>query len=527
MKHLDLSLPEVLKWWSSIDTVNGNLDLAGVRALCKLDRYYLLVRVCNRVDMLHPWIYARCREVEKAPDNFLDLWAREHFKSSIITFGGTIQKILNDPEITIGIFSHVNTIATDFLRQIKLELENNQLLKAAFPDILYDNPPKQSPRWSVEGGIIVKRTSNPKEATVEASGLVDGQPIGKHFQLRIYDDIVTDKSVATPDQVSKTTDAFSLSQSLGVVGGKQWIIGTRYNFADTYEWLLERGAVKPRIYPATHNGLKDGIPVYFPQEEWEKRLRNNTDNDIACQYMQNPLSGKQHMFDITQLQIFEVRPETLAVYITVDPARSKKKGSANTAMLVIGVDYALNKYLLDGYDHKMDLKERWESLAMLYMKWAQAPGVQSVRVGYESFGAQADMDYFQEQMRLPGRPSFDITELQWPRDGEGSKTDRVQRLVPDMKTGKIFVPYPTNVNKLTANQIRMMESGYDFRVAKQIKRTDENGVPYDLVEHLRMQLHFFPYGGLKDVVDALSRIYDMEPRSPLLSGLRYAEPAIC
>jgi hypothetical protein len=200
------------------------------------------------------------------------------------------------------------------------------------------------------------------------------------------------------------------------------------------------------------------------------------------------------MFDITQLQIFEVRPETLAVYITVDPARSKKKGSANTAMLVIGVDYALNKYLLDGYDHKMDLKERWESLAMLYMKWAQAPGIQSVRVGYESFGAQADMDYFQEQMRLPGRPSFDITELQWPRDGEGSKTDRVQRLVPDMKTGKIFVPYPTNVNKLTANQVRMMESGYDFRVAKQIRRTDENGVPYDLVEHLRMQLHFFPYG---------------------------------
>ncbi|WP_282456912.1 hypothetical protein, partial [Mycoplasmopsis arginini] len=121
----------------------------------------------GRVDALHPWLYARCREVEKDPDNYLDLWAREHYKSSIITFAGTIQEIIRDPEITIGIFSHTKGVALKFWQQIKQELESNQLLVRAFPEIFYANPTKDSPRWSDQKGLCVKRKTNPKEATIE------------------------------------------------------------------------------------------------------------------------------------------------------------------------------------------------------------------------------------------------------------------------------------------------------------------------------------------------------------------------
>ena len=361
MNHYDMTMEEAIRWWDTIDEKGNNAS--GVRALCLVDRFYLLVKVCKRHDMLHPWIYARCREVERAPSGYVDLWAREHYKSTIITFGGTIQRILQDPEITVGIFSHVNAIASDFLRQIKVELETNTTLKAVFPDILWEDPAKQAQRWSVDGGIVVKRKSNPSAATVEASGLVDGQPVGKHYKLRIYDDVVTERSVSTPEQSAKTTEAYSLSQSLGVEGGDEWMVGTRYSYADTYEWILKRGALKPRVHTATHDSTRDGKPVLFSQAEWEKRLLKNTDNDIACQYLQNPLSGQQRMFDVGDLQVYEVRPDTLAVYILCDPARSKKKDSANSAFLAIGVDYAMNKYLLDGLNHKMDLKERWENLA--------------------------------------------------------------------------------------------------------------------------------------------------------------------
>jgi hypothetical protein len=92
---------------------------------------------------------------------------------------------LNDPEITVGIFSHTRPIAKAFLRQIKREFETNEQLKALFPEILYANPAAESPKWSEDEGITVKRSSNPKEATVEAWGLVDGQPTSKHYRLLI------------------------------------------------------------------------------------------------------------------------------------------------------------------------------------------------------------------------------------------------------------------------------------------------------------------------------------------------------
>lgn len=518
-----MSLREVVQWWDEID--KGGTYLPGIRALCLVDRYYLLVKVCRRVDMLHSWVYERCREVEKAPTGYLDLWAREHFKSSIITFGGAVQRILQDPEVTIGIFSHVNEIAAAFLKQIKTELESNEVLKAAFPDILWSNPQKQAKQWSVEGGLIVQRKGNPKESTVEASGLVDGQPISKHYKLRIYDDVVTDKSVYTPEQITKTTNAYSLSQALGTVGGEEWMIGTRYSYADTYEWILNRGALKPRVYPATKDGTRDSEPVLFTQEEWDKRLLKHTDSDIACQYLQNPLSGQQRMFNIEDLQVYEVRPEVMAVYIMCDPARSKKKDSANTAIMVVGVDYASNKYLLDGFNHKMDLQERWQNFSRMYIRWKTAPGVQRVVMGYESFGAQADMDYFKEQQKKPGQPRFEILELAWPRDGDGSKNDRVQRLVPDAKSHKIFLPYETEADKLTSTQRRMAGQGYDYRIAKPIKRKDENGNIYNLAEHLKMQFHYFPFGGLKDAIDAFARIYDCDVRAPNSSEPSYLEPA--
>ena len=476
----------------------------------------------GRHDLLHPWIFARCREVEKDPDGYLDLWGREHYKSTIITYGGVIQEVLRDPETTVGIFSHTAPIAKAFLAQIKREFEANENLKQAFPDILWGNPWKEAPVWSLDAGITVRRKGNPKESTIEAHGLVDGQPVSKHYQLLVYDDVVVPASVATPEQIAKTTQAWELSDNLGVEGGRKWHTGTRYSFADTYEAIIQRGAVKPRLYPATSDGLITGSPVLFSKAEWARRVRDQGEATISCQMLQNPLGGQQRMFDVEDLRQYEIRPQTLMVYILCDPGRSKKTDSDNTAFAVIGMDYAGNKYLLDGYRHKMDLMERWAAMKNLYGKWSKAHGIQGVRVGYEKFGAQSDLDYFHERQRID-KLSFEIEELDWPRDGNASKVDRVQRLTPDLRNHRFYIPYPTEPEKLTSAQRKAKDEGYEYRIARKILRKSQDAV-YDLTEDFKMELHYFPLAGKKDLVDAVSRLYDMDPVCPTVGSNDYVEP---
>lgn len=522
---------------------------ARLRNLCIIDLYFLLRYMLGRKDTEREWYLQRCREVQANPDGYLDLWAREHGKSSVITFAKTIQDILTDPEITVGIFSHTRPIAKGFLRQIKREFEANEMLKTLFPDILWENV-KEAPKWSEDDGIIVKRKGNPKESTVEAWGLVDGQPTSKHFRLRVYDDVVTRESVTTPEQIKKTTEAWELSDNLGVEGGKIRTIGTRYHLADSYSTMLERKAVIPRIYPATHNGRMDGNPVFFSPTEWERRKRTQSRSMIAAQLLQNPLADEDATFRPEWLRPYEVRPRTMNIGIMCDPSKGRSATSDNTAIAVIGIGSTGAKYLLDGYCHRMSLSQRWVALKTLYRLWAATPGVQNVKVGYERYGAQSDDEYFREQMERE-KEFFTIEELNWPREGGNSKRDRVERLEPDFRNSRFYLPLPAwnngpqtwrvntdaesngfgtiewnEVQGFTAKQRQAIDAGSADLVAKAIKRIDEEHKPYDLTVRFIEEYMTFPFGQHDDLVDACSRFYDLDIKPPSVLERQNTEPNI-
>ena len=142
---------DLLPWYEAFEAKNKDLEASGVPSakryaddrrayLACNDRYYLLIKLLGRVDMQHRWLCDRCREVEENPYGYLDLWARAHGKSSIITTAGIIQEIIRDPEVTIAIFSATKPLSQEFLAQIKNEFETNEDLKRIFADVLYENP---------------------------------------------------------------------------------------------------------------------------------------------------------------------------------------------------------------------------------------------------------------------------------------------------------------------------------------------------------------------------------------------------
>jgi hypothetical protein len=465
--------------------------------------------------MLHPWIYERCREVEFKKDNHLDLWARFHYKSTIITFLGCVQEILCDPDITIGILSYSARQAKPFLRQIMQEFESNEKLKELFPDILWSNPKHQAPKWAENEGLCVNRFANPKEQTVEAHGLVDGQPTGRHFSLIVYDDVVVQESITTPEQIKKTTTQWELSLNLGSTHNPRYqYAGTRYAYGDTYGTILQRAAVKPRIHPATYNGQMDGEPVFLQKERWEEIKKTTSTYTVACQQLLNPIIGSDVSFKQEWWTEWEIRPYTLNVYIMVDPAHSKKKESNRTAFAVVGVDGNFNKYLLDGACHRMSLSEKWQMLKRLRAKWKRAPGVREVKVGYERYGAQSDIEHFKAMMSTDGS-NFPIYELNWVGGGGSqSKRDRIQRLEPDLKDGSLFFPYPTDEKMLTSYQRDFKDRNQSFLISKKIICIDEERKTYDLTKWVKdNEYNLFPTIH-PDFLDALSRIYDMDAMPP-------------
>lgn len=470
-----------------------------LRELARKDLYFLLRYLMGRKDMEHPWLFARCREVQANPDGYIDLWGRGHYKSTIITFGKTVQDILashgDNPlpewgglEPTFGIFSHTRPIAKAFLRQIKAELEQNTKLKELFPDIIYERPDRDSPRWSEDSGIVVKRKSNPKESTVEAWGLVDGQPTSKHFNVLLYDDVVTRESVTTPEMIQKTNEAWELSLNLGDRNPRKRMPGTRYHFADTYRMIMERGAMVPRVYPATDDGTLKGKPVFLTPEELERKVREMGPYTASAQLLQNPtVDSKQsfkrewldHRFDQNTINW-----RAMTRVLLCDPANAKKKTSDYTTMAVIGLGEDRKYYLLDFLRDRLTLVERTSELFRLHRKWKPH------RVGYEQYGKDSDIQHIQTKMDNPPY-HFDIEEVA----GKLSKVDRINRLIPVCAAGDLWLPevlYRTN---------------YEGKVEELVLQLiEQEFLPWPVPVH-------------DDGLDVIARVFDLE-------GLEFPEPEV-
>jgi predicted phage terminase large subunit-like protein len=432
-----------------------------MRHLCRTDLYFLLRYALKRADADHEWIFQRCLEVQANPDGYLDLWSREHYKSAIITFAKTIQDILashgDNPlpawqgrEITVGIFGHSRGISKRFLRQIKYELESNLSLRDWFPDILFDNPQRESPKWSEDDGIVVKRKSNPPEATVEAWGVIDSQPVGKHFFILVYDDVVVPESVTNPDMMTKTADALALSFALGAEGGRRRFIGTRYHQNDAYRTLIDRGTAKPRIHLLTEDGSPTGKPTLRSQEWIADKRRDMGPYLFSSQMLQNPSADESQGFKAEWLKYHDGVPmQGLNVYMLFDPAGSKNKGSDYTAAWVVGLAADGNLYVLDLVRDRMKLTQR----ADLMFKWHRKyKPMRHQGIRYEKFGMLSDIEHFEDRMRRENY-RFEITEV----GGRVSKTERIKRLIPYFEQGRVFLPrtlYYTDTEGKTADLVQ-------------------------------------------------------------------------
>lgn len=455
--------------------VNDEFGYLGlVRDISRAD-FWFFCFFCLDLPVAHPYLMARCFEIQKKKQQTIDLWARESWKSTLLSHALVLWELIQSPEERIGIFSHTRTMAKSHMFKSKMAMEKNDVLKGAYPDIFYQNPEKEAPRWSLDDGLYVKRHGNYGEASIESWGLVDSQPTGKHFSVLCYDDIIDLRGVNTPDQIAKASLAYKMSLNLGTRNGIKRIIGTRYSHNDSYTDIIKSSHWTPRIYPAEVDddgkAKRGGIPVYLSRAELDEKYDQMGEYVYHSQLLQNPVASSEQKFQVHWLKYWQKSRPYLNLYITVDPANAKKRSSDYTVMAVIGTDSLRNYWLVDMVRDKLDLGERWERLKGLVQTW----GID--QVGYEKYGIQSDCEYMNLKMEEEG-VFFSIIEL----GSNVAKVDRIKRLIPLFQKGRFIIP-------------------------RSLPYTDITGTMHDLThEFMQEEYLTFPYSQHDDILDAMSRI---------------------
>lgn len=436
----------------------------------------------------HPWWVKCALDVQNGPKSHtLDLWAREHGKTTIITQGETIRQILNNPEERIGIFSYSRPAALSILRGIKQILEGSSLLKACFPDILYQNPRTEADKWSETDGLILKRKGFYKEATLEAHGLIEGMPVGKHFSGRIYDDVVTQDLVNSPDVMAKLHDTFDMSQNLGTIDGWHKVIGTTYHHEDLLVKLRNKVTAdgKPvyttRLKPATADGTPNGPSAYLPEERLAE-LRINRQMFFSQQLLDPTPQGTQKLDSSLLVEVSPAEiPQRLFKFMLVDPAgerKSDKRQGDSWAMGVIGVEPYRddlgnsNIYVLDMLIEPQTEAEAISNVVSMFMRNGQIR-----QLGVEKVGLSTAETHISKALLARGRSiTVENKGLVLLRPGGRSKQQRIESALQ----------YPLMHRKIHLS----------------------TAIPAAYRERLRLEMNKYPFWH-DDGIDMLSYIYDV------------------
>jgi len=212
-------------------------ELAHFYAKCMEDYHFFAQMVLGHVDMNDEHLDL-CRFLEKDSKSKLILMPRYTFKSCIITQGFTLWKLLHNPDNRILIYSDSATKAQNFLLGIKNHIEG-KTGRSRFREFFSGwETTSLKGKWNDSQINISLRRSGSVEPSVDTAG-IETSKVGMHYDIIIFDDIVSDLNVTTKAQMDKVHDCYKKSLSLLRPGGILILTGTRWHFADCYGRIIE------------------------------------------------------------------------------------------------------------------------------------------------------------------------------------------------------------------------------------------------------------------------------------------------
>lgn len=333
---------------------------SALRAILKNDLYFLAKVILGYTWLTAPVHTEFCAQIEKSINLSVYLLPRGHCKTQIFTIAGSIQAYLQRPTEPIAIVCDALKRSVKKTRAIKWHFERSVYLRGLFPDLIWDDPYKEAPRWTDEEFIMPLHDGRQEPSFMACS--LENQPTGLHFPTIRCDDIVTPETCTTRAQMDKNRDNYGLMRSsILQSGGNLQIAGTIYDDGDLHCDLMKEGTgytiyKKPAIDPESGKAL---WPQQFGLKKLESLRRDPSVGEyiFSCQYLLDPSPENElSYFQLAWFPRYQKPPDSLNIYAAIDCALSDKQTADFTSIMIVGVGEHGKIFILDV------IRGRWDSL---------------------------------------------------------------------------------------------------------------------------------------------------------------------
>lgn len=395
-------------------------------------------------------------------NNMMILMPRGTFKSSVVTIGFTLQILLNEPNARILIDSETHQKAKAFLSEIKGHLEKNEMYRTYFHAIHGVYPDGVSVKrnkdllWTNAEIVVASRSRPLKEPSVMVSG-IDKSINGMHYDYIICDDLHSEKNVTNIEQIQQVIDHWKLNYSLLDPGKVMIIIGTRWDYNDLYQEILDKHREDYNIM--IRRAIKDDGTALFPSrlslEELAKIKQKQGASHFSNQYMNEPISEEDAAFkraDILYKDWNLVKDIPINWYLLVDPS-FEGPYSDYAGLIVVGMDFQKQLYVRHVLRKKMNFADIIQGVFDLNTMYH--PKV----IGIKIVGQAKSLMYeFNNEQKRRG-VWLPVREL---RDNKNSKEDRIKGLAPVYNFHHAFhIKGATQIDELEYEMLHFPKAKHD------------------------------------------------------------------
>jgi len=385
----------------------------------------------------------------------LILMPRYTFKSSIITIGHNLWRLLRDPNEKILLYADATDKAEGFLLGIKnhlLGLSATSKFRAVCG--AWEVDPKRGV-WNQSALVIAPRTQAQVEPSVDTAG-VETSKVGKHYSRITFDDLVSDKNVTTKDLMDKVEQCYKKALSLLQPSGRVELAGTRWHYGDLYGRLMAeyKGQADFAVF---HRKASEGTRYFFANIGKDSltpaflahKLATQKSRLFSCLYQNEPTSADDQVFKYEHFRFYPpVQADARArwvstLYLTavldaIPPPTSDHGDDA--AITVVGTDATHTLFLLEAVAGRLSPEDQIATLLRLHDRWRFR------KVGIETNAFQQMIATALERSLMarrthPGWRPFEVVEFTGRT--QGNKESRIEGLEPYHRRGMLKLPGTT------------------------------------------------------------------------------------